>query len=93
MQVAITAKSRQLGVQRVGNNAWRTGSLTKGKNAIAAGITNNLEKWRANWGRVYQAAMPMFQSLPARTIDPYQNIDNRAKGAVRAWRQAAGKET
>ncbi len=92
VQAAAAQKRRQAGIQRVGNAAWQQASMTKGANAITESIRASLNKYATNFGRVYAIAGPQFASLPPRTSDPYANVTQRVIGAVRIWRQAAGKQ-
>lgn len=84
IQKAVQAKSRQAGVRRVGDVAWRTGALNKGVSRIGPGLSEALPKYRENFGKVYTAILSAVNSLPARTIDPMQNIDRRLKPVVTA---------
>lgn len=91
VQQAGAAKRRQAAIRAVGNQAWQQASATKGADAIAQGIRNGLNKYAANFGKVYAAAQPAFAALPPKTADPMQNIQNRLIPSVMAWRRAAGK--
>lgn len=84
MSKALQAKSRQAGVRRVGDNVWRSGALNKGVNRIGPGLSDSLPKYRQNFGTVYTAIVAAVNGLPARGIDPIQNIDRRLKPVVQA---------
>lgn len=84
MAKVLQSKSRQAGVRRVGDTAWRSGALDKGVSRIGPGLQNSLPKYRENFGKVYTAIVSAVQALPARSIDPMQNIDRRLKPVVNA---------
>lgn len=84
MQKVLSSKSRQSGVRRVGDTAWRTGALNKGVNRIGPGLQDGLGKYRENFGKVYGAIVAATNALPARGIDPMQNIEKRLKPVVAA---------
>jgi len=84
MSKALQAKSRQTGVRRVGDTVWRAGALNKGVSRIGPGLSDALPKYRENFGKVYTAILSAQAGLPARTIDPIQNIDRRLKPIVAA---------
>lgn len=82
---AIQAKSRQAGVRRVGDAAWRAGALDKGVARIGPGLSAALQKYQTNFGRVYTPVLQAVAGLPPRTIDPMGNIDKRLKPVVQAF--------
>lgn len=84
MQQVISSKSRQAGVRRAGDQAWKTGALDKGVSRIGSGVQSGLDKYARNFGTVYAAITRTVQSLPARGIDPMANIDKRLKPVVQA---------
>jgi len=91
MSNAIAKKTRQNGVKKVSNTTWQELAIVKGGAVIADRMRGALEKQAANFGAVYDKAMPMFRTLPARTTDFRTNITNRVVGSVEAWKKAAGK--
>jgi predicted alpha-1,6-mannanase (GH76 family) len=82
MQQVISQRLRQAGVRRVGDEAWRQAAIQKGAPVISQRIQQALPKWQQNFGQVYQAVVQTVQSLPPRTIDPFQNIDQRLRPVV-----------
>ena len=82
VQAAIAAKSRQKGVQRVGDEVWRSGALEKGAAVISARMAAAAGKYETNFEKPYSAVVRMLASLPPRTIDPMANIDRRLKPVV-----------
>lgn len=93
VQRAIAAKTRQRKIREVGNAFWQSQASTKGAAAIGEGIRRGLNRYQTNFGRVYQSFLSLVGSLPAKSPDPMANVDARLKPVVRAWRQAAGKES
>lgn len=82
---AVSAKRRQSRIREVGNEVWRSGALNKGATAIGPAIRANLNKYRTNFGRVYNAVLPAIQALPPRSTDAMSNIETRLKPVVAAW--------
>lgn len=85
MQKALQNKSRQKGVKRVSNADWQNKSITLGKNRIASGITENLDKYKKNFDPVLTAMNAAAAQVEGkRTVDPMSNIDNILKPVVAA---------
>jgi hypothetical protein len=87
VSMAIQAKSRQAGVRRAGDAAWKAGALNKGVARIGEGLRQGLDKWHQNFSKPYAAVVSVVQGLPPKGIDPIANIDARAKPVVRAFVQ------
>ena len=80
---------RTAGLNRVSDAEWKQKASTLGVQRIAAGMQEGAERQAANYEPVAQALRSL--TLPERTSDPMQNIDNRVKAVVNAARQAVGK--
>lgn len=87
MSRVLSNQSRLKGVRRVDNNVWRAGALNKGVANIVAGINNGIDKYRRNFGAVYEKVIPVVQGLPARTTDPAANVTNRVMPVVMAFHE------
>jgi hypothetical protein len=89
VQEALASKSRQAGVRKAGNARWKDRALTKGANAIAAGVTAGLPAYQENFGPIYDAILSTVARLPARTRDIGENIANRVAPVALAAREAS----
>lgn len=81
---AIAADRRRAGVRSTGDAGYREGALNKGARNIVAGIRGSLSLYEENVGPVFARVERVKQSMPARTRDANQNIDNRLKPIVAA---------
>ncbi len=72
-------KRRASGIERVSDEAWRSATITKGRSVIAARMKAASGKQVAGY-RPYREAL-LGLDLPEKTVDPMQNLINRA-GAV-----------
>lgn len=88
---AVANKSRQKGVSKVSNEAWKEAARTKGAPIIGERIRAALGDWIANWGPMYDQVVSKVASLPPKTIDWRANINTRLVPTVETWRKAAGK--
>jgi hypothetical protein len=91
VQQAISKKSRQAAIRKVGNSDWQSASVAKGKPIIGERIRGALGKWAANFGPVYDSVAAKVGSLPPKTTDFRANINNRLVPVVEEWKRAAGK--
>lgn len=91
VQDAISKKTRVAGIQKVGNQGWRDGAVTKGAAVIAMRITNALPKYVTNFSPILSAMNSAADAAPAPTRDAMQNIETRLKPVVLAAKAAAGK--
>ena len=80
---------RAAGIAKVSNETWRTDTIAKGRNVIAARMKAASGKQVAGF-RPYREAL-LAVELPPKTADPMQNLINRA-GAVVAALVAKKKE-
>ena len=72
---AAAKKSRQAGVQKVGNADWQRAAADKGAARIGPGMSASAGKQAANWGP-YRSFLEGL-SLPDRTRNATENIQNR----------------
>jgi hypothetical protein len=80
---------RTKGLEAVSNEQWKAKAATLGVQRIAAGMIEGADRQAANYEPIAEALRAL--TLPARTSDPMQNIDNRTKAVVQAARRAVGK--
>lgn len=85
MSAALAAKKRQTRCREVGDGAYREGCRVKGAPIIGARITGALDKYFANFSKVYTPVLSVVDALPRRGLDAMTNIDNRLKPTVQAW--------
>ena len=88
---AVADKSRQKGIKAISNTEWQDASVTKGAPIIGERIRQSLDKWEREWGPIYDRVAAKVATLPPRTIDFRQNINNRLVPVVEEWKRAAGK--
>ena len=87
IQKAAAEGKWEKGIEAASDEEWR-------QNAIAAAsvipdrIRRALDKWEKNWTPKYQQVIQVVKSLPPRTLDWNQNIEQRLKPVVRAWKEA-----
>jgi len=84
MQEVISKKKRAAGVRAAGDQKWKEGALMKGAPVIAQRMTDSLDKWQQNFGKVYAAVLRVLPTLKPRGVDAMANIDNRLKPVVKA---------
>lgn len=82
MSVVIAEGKRAKGCALAGDAKWREGAMTKGAPVIGARIRASLDVYSKNFGVPYAAVLAELPRLPARTLDPMTNIDNRLKRVV-----------
>jgi hypothetical protein len=80
---------RVRGLEKVSNDQWRQKASTLGVQRIASGMMEGAQRQADNYEPVAQALRGL--TLPARTADSNQNIDNRVKPVVAAAKAAVGK--
>jgi hypothetical protein len=80
---------RTQGLEKVSNEQWKSKAATLGVQRIAAGMVEGADRQANNYEPIAEALRSL--TLPARTSDPMQNIDNRTKPVVQAAMRAAGK--
>lgn len=80
---------RNQGLEKVSNEQWKAKAQSLGVQRISAGMMEGAQRQADNYEPVAQALRNL--TLPDRTSDPMQNIDNRVKAVVNAARQAVGK--
>ena len=80
---------RNQGIEKVTNEQWKGKAMSLGVQRIASGMMEGSQRQADNYEPVAVALRNL--SLPDRTSDPMQNIDNRVKAVVNAARQAVGK--
>lgn len=88
---AVAQKTRQKEITKMTNEDWKNGAINKGAPIIGERIRGALNDWAANWGPMYDQVQSRVASLPAKTIDWRNNINNRLVPVVETWRKAAGK--
>lgn len=81
VQEAIASRRRQKATQKTSNEEWRAAASNVGAQRIGAGMQANADKRTRNFEPFRNAIEGA--SLPDRTADPMQNIDNRVKGMVK----------
>ncbi len=91
MSRAISKKSRQAGVAKVSNEAWKEAAMTKGGAVIGTRVQESIEKQAAAWGPIYDRVSADIMRLSPRTTDFRTNITNRVVGTVEAWKRHSGK--
>lgn len=89
MRKADVLARRTAGLEKVSNDQWRNKANTLGVQRIAAGMMEGAQRQADNYEPVAQALRSL--SLPDRTSDAMQNIDNRVKPVVMAAKNAVGK--
>jgi len=88
---AISKKSRQVAVRKVGNTEWQSLAMNKGGAVIGTRVSEAMDKWSAKFGPIFDAVKADVTRLPARTVDFRSNITNRVVGTVESWKRHAGK--
>ena len=73
---AVARKTRQTGVQKVGNSDWQRAAADKGAARIGPGMSASAGKQAANWAP-YRSFLEGL-SLPDRTRNATENIQNRS---------------
>lgn len=73
---AVTAKSRQKGVQNTSNAEWQTKAANQGAERIGKGMRDAAGKQAANWAPSRSVIESI--TLPPRTRDAAQNVQNRS---------------
>jgi len=79
---AAAASRRQKAVSQVSNSEWQQKAANIGATRIGAGMSAGADKRTRNF-EPYRSAIE-GTNLPARSVDPMANIDNRVKGIVKA---------
>lgn len=87
MTMVLASKKRQSRCREVGDSAYRQGCKEKGAPVIGARISQALDKYMANFSRVYAPVLAVVDALPRRGLDAMENIDARLKPTVRAWQE------
>lgn len=82
MRRAEILARRSRGIEKVSDEAWKSASISKGKNVIASRMKNASDKQVAGY-RPYREAL-LGVELPPKTTDPMQNLINRAGAVVQA---------
>jgi hypothetical protein len=80
---------RTAGLNKVSDADWKNKASTLGVQRIAAGMVEGADRQANNYEPMAEALRSL--TLPSRTSDPMQNIDNRTKPVVQAMLRAAGK--
>lgn len=78
---------RARSLEKVNEQDWKNKASTIGSTRIAAGMQANSQKQADNYEPIAEALRGV--SLPTRSADPMQNIDNRVKPIVQAAVNAA----
>ncbi len=89
MQNQDVLNRRATGLQKVSDAEWKNKASSLGTQRIASGMQGAADKQAANYEPIAEALRNV--SLPARSADPMQNIDNRVKPIVAAAVQASRK--
>jgi hypothetical protein len=82
MQDPSVLARRSRGIQNVSDAEFKQALREKGAGRIAGGIRASGGKWAAKFSPYHSALQGV--SLPPRSADPMQNVDNRVKPIVRA---------
>lgn len=82
MQQAEVLARRASGISKVSDSTWRQAATDKGAPIIGARMIAAADK-QVNGFAPYKAALESL-SLPAKTVDPMQNLVNRAGAVVQA---------
>ena len=88
---AAREKRRAKAIAKLTDDDWRNAAINKGAPIIGDRINAAIEKYRTNFGAVYEKAKTTFASLPPRTTDWKTNVANRLMKVVEAWKKASGK--
>lgn len=73
---------RTAGLNKVSDAEWKAKASSLGVQRIASGMQNAAQKQADNYEPIAEALRNV--TLPARSADPMQNIDNRVKPIVAA---------
>jgi len=91
MQRVTTNKTRQKkGKEKSSQATWKERSMTKGAPALGAAIPLSADKMASGYEPI-RSGLDGF-TIPDKTTDPYQNVDNILKVVIKRQRQLAGKE-
>lgn len=88
---AVAGKTRQKGINKTTNEAWKSAAVTKGAPIIGERLRASLGKWEAKWGPMYDSVISAVDALPPKTTDWKANINSRLVPTVAAWKKASGK--
>ena len=80
MAEVVSEQRRRKGIDKTGNEEWRSEAINKGAVRIGPGMTGAVDKQASNYSP-FKAALEGV-SLPGRTADPMTNIDTRVKPIV-----------
>lgn len=89
MRDASVLARREKGLSKVSDSDWKTNTINKGVQRIAAGMQAGASKQADNYEPIAEALRNV--SLPQRTSDPMANIDARCKPIVQAAVNASPK--
>lgn len=87
MTQVLAEKKRQSRCREVGDTPYREGCAIKGAPIIGQRISQSLDKYYTNFGKVYTAVLGVVDALPRRGLDAMSNIDSRLKPVVKAWQE------
>lgn len=89
---AATAGRYGTGIRKAGDEAWRTGSTTKGPTRFAEGVSLSVGKWQSGF-QPYQAAIGAITLPPRGPAGSPANMQrvNAIATALRQVRERSGK--
>ncbi len=88
---AVAQKTRQKAIAALNNDVWKTAAINKGAPIIAERIRGALDKWLSVWGPMYDQVASVVPTLPPKSLNWRDNINNRLVKVVETWKKASGK--